>query len=53
MGSGRVAFKSLTAAGQRLTGVTTTLPLLIGAFEAKVKKTVVVAQSRLPQLGID
>ena len=32
---------------------TLTLPLLTGAFEAKVKRTVVVAQSRLPQPGLD
>ena len=29
---------------ERITGVTTTLPLLIGAFDAKLKTTVVVAQ---------
>lgn len=40
-------------ANERITGVTTTLPLLIGESEAMLKATVVVAQSRLPQPGLD
>jgi hypothetical protein len=36
----------------RITGVTTSLPLLIGAVEAKLKATVVVAQRFLPRVGM-
>ena len=37
---------------ERITGVTTTLPLLIGECKAKLKATVVVAQQFLPRVGM-
>jgi hypothetical protein len=37
---------------RRLTGVTTSLPLLIGAVEAMLKATVVVAQRFCSQFGL-
>jgi len=37
---------------ERITGVTTSLPLFIGAVEAKLKATVVVAQQFLPRVGM-
>jgi len=49
---GMCTIQPLLVAARRITGVTTTLPLLIRAFKAMLKAAVVVAQQFLPRLGM-